>query len=89
MTESSGFEGALKRINEMAEVMQLTIPPSILIVLPEPRKWDFKVEGTDYHRTSQTVWPPSHCPVDIQTRGRRKGGTMPAAQISCHRHLEG
>ena len=66
MTELSGFEGAVTRINKIAEVRRVMIRPStVLIILPEPREWSFKFEEEGYHRTSRIVWPPSHRSIDI------------------------
>lgn len=39
MTESSSLEGAVKRINEIAGMARLTVPPSCGRI-PGPREWD-------------------------------------------------
>jgi len=52
------FEDCERRINEIAEVTQLTIPLSGSDHAPVlgARSWDLGIEGAKYYRTPEAMW---------------------------------
>jgi len=58
MPEPVTFEDCERRINEIAEVTQLTIPlsGSDHAPVPEARAWDLGIEGANYYRTPEAMW---------------------------------
>jgi len=72
------------RINQIAEVTQIAIPPfgshHASVVGACVRK--SKVEGEGYHRTSEVMWSQSHNPNIVRAPRRHEGGGLPTTHLS-------